>query len=229
MRRFSGSQLPPSAVSASSPAFSAIVPHVRLRDVSRPPAADRDTVFRSASTLVDEQTFRLAQAGDPTAIQTLLIRLQPDVRRYARKQCRSIGDRRGGAGGIACCLSPDWTGARSRFAERLDRQSRPASMHAPGFDAHARHRGPDRNRKYGAICPRIPTDELRIDLVHALESLSPHLREVILMRDLQEMTIGEIAHALKATRAAVKARLHRARYLIREYLQGEGEHDAVRT
>jgi len=39
--------------------------------------------------LVDEQTFRLAQAGDPTAIQTLLIRLQPDVRRYARKQCRS--------------------------------------------------------------------------------------------------------------------------------------------
>src|SRR5215472_318173 len=89
MRRFSGSQLPPSAVSASSPAFSAIVPHVRLRDVSRPPGADRDTVFRSASTLVDEQTFRLAQAGDPTAIQTLLIQLQPDIRRYARKQCRS--------------------------------------------------------------------------------------------------------------------------------------------
>ena len=76
---------------------------------------------------------------------------------------------------------------------------------------------------------RVSTDELRIDLVRALESLSPHLREVILMRDLQEMTIGEIAHALKTTRAAVKARLHRARNLIREYLQGEGEHDAVRT
>jgi RNA polymerase sigma factor (sigma-70 family) len=76
---------------------------------------------------------------------------------------------------------------------------------------------------------RVSTDELRIDLVRALESLSPHLREVILLRDLQEMTIGEIAHALKTTRAAVKARLHRARNLIREYLQGEGEHDAVRT
>ena len=74
---------------------------------------------------------------------------------------------------------------------------------------------------------RVSTDELRIDLVGALESLSPHLREVILMRDLQEMTIGEIAHALKTTRAAVKARIHRARNLIREYLQGEGEHDAV--
>ena len=63
---------------------------------------------------------------------------------------------------------------------------------------------------------RVSTDELRIDLVRALESLSPNLREVILMRDLQEMTIGEIAHALKTTRAADKARLHRARYLNRE-------------
>ena len=63
--------------------------------------------------------------------------------------------------------------------------------------------------------------------MHALESLSPHLREVILMRDLQEMTIGEIAHALKATRAAVKARLHRARNLIREYLQSGDEHDVA--
>jgi RNA polymerase sigma factor (sigma-70 family) len=71
----------------------------------------------------------------------------------------------------------------------------------------------------------VSTDELRIDLVHALESLPPHLREVILMRDLQEMTIGEIAHALKTTRAAVKARLHRARNLIREYLQSGDEHD----
>ena len=74
---------------------------------------------------------------------------------------------------------------------------------------------------------RVSTDELRIDLVRALEALSPHLREVVLMRDLQEMTIGEIAAALKTTRAAVKATLHRARNLIREYLQGEGEHDAV--
>ncbi|MBV8800161.1 MAG: RNA polymerase subunit sigma-24, partial [Alphaproteobacteria bacterium] len=46
-------------------------------------------MFRPANTLVDAQTFRLAQAGDPGAIRMLLIRLQPDVRRYAGKQCRS--------------------------------------------------------------------------------------------------------------------------------------------
>ena len=227
MRRFSGSQLPPSAVSASSQAFSAIAPHVRLRDVSRPPEADRDTVFRSASTLVDEQTFRLAQAGDPTAIQK--IRLQPDVRRYARKQCRSssaieevvqeallVVYRRIGQVRDLASLS----GWIAKIVLRLCML--PALMLMRGIEDLT-------EIENAARFARVSTDELRIDLVHALESLSPHLREVILMRDLQEMTIGEIAHALKATRAAVKARLHRARYLIREYLQGEGEHDAVRT
>jgi DNA-directed RNA polymerase specialized sigma24 family protein len=38
------------------------------------------------------------------------------------------------------------------------------------------------------------------------------------MRDVKEMTIDEIAVALGATRQTVKARLHRARALMREYL-----------
>ena len=186
-------------------------------------------MYRSASTLVDEQTFRSAQAGDPTAIQNLLIRLQPDVRRYARKQCRSssaieevvqeallVVYRRIGQVRDLASLS----GWIAKIVLRLCML--PALMFMRGVEALT-------EIENTARFARVSTDELRIDLVRALESLSPHLREVILMRDLQEMTIGEIAHALKTTRAAVKARLHRARNLIREYLQGEGEHDAVRT
>jgi RNA polymerase sigma factor (sigma-70 family) len=181
-------------------------------------------MYRSANALVDEQTFRLAQAGDPTAIQNLLIRLQPDVRRYARKQCRSssaIEDvvqeallvvyRRIGQVRDLASLS----GWIAKIVLRLCML--PALMFMRGIEDLT-------EIENTARFARISTDELRIDLVRALESLSPHLREVILMRDLQEMTIGEIAHALKTTRAAVKARLHRARHLIREYLQGEGEH-----
>ena len=41
---------------------------------------------------------------------------------------------------------------------------------------------------------------------------------MILLRDVEEQTIGEIASALGLTREAVKARLHRARGLVREYL-----------
>jgi len=183
-------------------------------------------VYRSASALVDEQTFRLAQVGDPTAIESLLIRLQPDVRRYARKQCRSssaieevvqeallVVYRRIGQVRDLASLS-GW------IAKIVLRLCMPALMFMRGVEALT-------EIENTARFARVSTDELRIDLVRALEALSPHLREVILMRDLQEMTIGEIAHALKTTRAAVKARLHRARYLIREYLQGEDEHDAA--
>jgi len=179
---------------------------------------------RSASALVDEQAFRLAQAGDPIAMENLLIRLQPDVRRYARKQCRSssaIEDvaqeallvvyRRIGQVRDLASLS----GWIAKIVLRLCML--PALMFMRGVEDLT-------EVENTAQFARVSTDDLRIDLVRALESLSPNLREVILMRDLQEMTIGEIAQAQKATRAAVKARLHRARNLIREYLQGEGEH-----
>jgi len=48
--------------------------------------------------------------------------------------------------------------------------------------------------------------------------LPPHYREVVLLRDVEEMTVDEIGAALALTREAVKARLHRARALLREYL-----------
>src|SRR3954463_3397809 len=63
-----------------------------------------------------------------------------------------------------------------------------------------------------------PEADLRLDVAAAFEALPPHYRDVALMRDVKEMTRAEIADALGATRQAVKARLHRARALLREYL-----------
>ena len=45
-------------------------------------------------------------------------------------------------------------------------------------------------------------------------------REVLLLRDLEDLTIGEIAQRLGVTREAAKSRLRRARTLVREYLLG---------
>src|SRR5215469_2052833 len=67
---------------------------------------------------------------------------------------------------------------------------------------------------------KVPPDELRIDLVNAIESLSPSHREVLLLRDLEDLTIWEIAGRLGVTREAAKSRLRRARALVREYLLG---------
>lgn len=61
-----------------------------------------------------------------------------------------------------------------------------------------------------------PTEELRCDIVAALQSLPLHYRDVLLPRDAEELSIGKIAAHLGQTCLAVKARLHRARVLVRE-------------
>ena len=68
---------------------------------------------------------------------------------------------------------------------------------------------------------RVPNIDLRIDLVRALESLPDIYREVILLRDMEQLTIGEVADHLRITREACKSRIHRGRALLREYLQGD--------
>jgi len=60
--------------------------------------------------------------------------------------------------------------------------------------------------------------EWRHDVAAALESLPAHYREVVLLRDLEGLTIAEMADQLGLGREAVKSRLHRARVLAREYL-----------
>ena len=69
---------------------------------------------------------------------------------------------------------------------------------------------------------QVPKPELRIDIARAIQSLPEHYREIVVMRDLEELTIDEIAGRLGSTRETVKARLHRARALLREYLIDEG-------
>lgn len=63
-----------------------------------------------------------------------------------------------------------------------------------------------------------PDHDLRLDLVKALESLPAHYRTVVVMRDMQELTVREIAAELGLTVDAARSRLHRSRALIREYL-----------
>ena len=63
-----------------------------------------------------------------------------------------------------------------------------------------------------------PSIELRLDVARAIRSLPEHYRQVVLLRDIEEMSIDEISGTLGLTRESTKARLHRARNLIREYL-----------
>ncbi len=60
--------------------------------------------------------------------------------------------------------------------------------------------------------------ELRGVLETALAALSPSLRSVFVLRDIEGLSTAETAEALELTETNVKVRLHRARLALREKL-----------
>jgi RNA polymerase sigma-70 factor (ECF subfamily) len=60
--------------------------------------------------------------------------------------------------------------------------------------------------------------EVREMLREAIVSLSPIYREVVLLRDVEELNVEETAAALAISVASVKTRLHRARIMLQKAL-----------
>lgn len=58
---------------------------------------------------------------------------------------------------------------------------------------------------------------------HAVARLPAHYREILLLRDLEGLTLAEIASRLGMHVEAAKARLHRARLLARAYLSADAD------
>jgi RNA polymerase sigma-70 factor (ECF subfamily) len=158
-----------------------------------------------------------ARNGDAAAITSLLAAAQPDIRRYARATCQTadVDD----AVQDALCL-----------LHRRIGSLRVISAFSGWLFAVVRHECARLARRgFGRAAPLElvenhvdfavrPDHELRLDLATAIQSLPAHYREVLILRDLEELTIDEIAARLETTRETVKARLRRARMLAREYL-----------
>ena len=79
--------------------------------------------------------------------------------------------------------------------------------------------------------------ELREALKRALDSLSPKYREVLILRDIQHLSIQETAQVLNISEGNVKTRLLRARFQMRDALapgidgswtSGKTEYEKVR-
>lgn len=170
-----------------------------------------------SAAVISPNLFEAARLGDPQAIARLLETAQPDIRRYARATCRSSADAEDAAQETLWILFRHVGTIRSLLAFsawlfsvvrreclRLARKAGLASSI-------------DESQAEAALLLR-PEADLRLDVAAAFEALPLHYRDVALMRDVKEMTIDEIADALGATRQTVKARLHRARAMMREYL-----------
>lgn len=165
---------------------------------------------------VDLSLVEAARAGEPTALEALLVRARPELRRYAYRSCM-VSDVDDAVQESLLVLSRYVTTLRhgralSRWLFRVVRRE----CHRLARAALRQDLWDD-DRTEAALAGRSD-DGLRRDVAAAIESLPAQYREVIVLRDLEELSIGEIAARLDTTAAAVKGRLHRGRELVREYL-----------
>ena len=164
--------------------------------------------------MADQELIEAARRGDEQALVRLLVVCQPDLRRYARRTCanedieESIQDallilykRLGSLRTIAKFSGWLYQIVKRACLKRM--QGRAISSH----DDEAMNNLKD------------PTDiELQMDLSRSIASLPLIYREVVILRDVNGCSAEEVAHELGVSIEALKSRLHRGRYLIRQML-----------
>ena len=168
------------------------------------------------NALVSTYDLEAARGGDRRALERVLTHSRQNLRRYAEHHC-AINDVEDAVQESLFTASRRLTDLRQlesftswlfrivkRECNRLKRVMRGMLLEPVSEDI--------------AESCRIGSRDLARDLAAAMESLPAHYREIILLRDLEGLSIQELADRLQLTREATKARLHRARALAREYL-----------
>lgn len=179
----------------------------------------------------EETLLAAAREGDPAALEELLVRYQGLVLRYGLDICRDEQDAQdvaqdtlfAAARGIrgfrqdAALSSWLYTIARSFCIKKRRRgKHEPARVLSLGED--------EAEAAWKAADPSPAPDDVLKDrqtltaLRDAIAALSPTLREVFVLRDLEGLPAREVASTLGLTVEAVKSRLHRARETVREGL-----------
>lgn len=159
-----------------------------------------------------------AQAGDTAALADLLARSQPDIRRYARRYCARSGDIDDAVQDTLIALTRHLGQLRraAAFGGWVMQIVRRACLRtlSPlfGFEII--------EEKEARFLQEHPPEGLRYDLARSLAALSPLDRHILLLRDLEQHRLTEIAATVGLSLPAVKSRLHRARAKIRADLLG---------
>jgi RNA polymerase sigma factor (sigma-70 family) len=170
----------------------------------------------------EAQLIEAAARGDSGALANLLKVCQPDLKRFARRTCSTTEDAEDAVQVALWQLYRKIGGLRTvaTFATWLFR--------IVERECYRLYRGRSKTEDLDELAPQdvpaapaLPTD-LRLDLVRAMERLTPPYREVLLLRDVHELTAPEVAAQLGLSLEAVKSRLHRARASVREHLLSSG-------
>jgi RNA polymerase sigma factor (sigma-70 family) len=165
---------------------------------------------------LDLELIDAARAGEPFALERLLVGARSDLRRYAQRSCL-VSDIDDAVQESLLVLSryvsslrhpQAWAHWMFQIVRRQCHRLARMALRQDLWDDDATD----------ALLATRTDEELRLDIASALESLPAGYREVILLRDFEGLTIGEMAKELHLSTGAVKGRLHRARELTREYL-----------
>jgi RNA polymerase sigma factor (sigma-70 family) len=174
---------------------------------------------------------RTAAAGDPGALHALLVAVGPDVLRLCARFLPHREDAEEACQDTLLALARGITRfeGRSSFHTWLHRlaANRARSTYQRlrrRFDAEAS----------GTPLPDTPDPRrtsvvagTRLDLLDALECLSPGLAESVTLRDVLGLSYREIAELQGVPEGTVKSRIHEARRQLRRELTGAGSRAAV--
>jgi len=176
-----------------------------------------------SASVRDRALIDAARDGNREAIIELLERHRDSVFRFGMRMCQSEADaedvvqetllaaaeKLGTFRGEASFSSWLYAIARSGCSRRRRTTRREAEIDADALvDSSVQPEDAVGQRHLGVILER------------ALASLDSGYREVLLLRDVQGLTTPETAAAMRLSEAAVKSRLHRARDMLRQRVEG---------
>lgn len=167
------------------------------------------------------------RAGDRSALETLLSRYQGQIYRFSAKMCRDPEDAKDVLQDTMLAMArglQDFRGASSlstwlyRVAQSYCIKKRRQSKFAPHVQTLS---SLSPNDAESIVSDQKRPDEffesleLEEQLRRAIDGLEPEQRDVLLLRDSEGLTAGEVAEVLGISEQAVKSRLHRARVVVR--------------
>ena len=173
----------------------------------------------------DHDLAERAAQGDRAAFHAIVDRHAQDLFRLARSLSRSADD--------ADDIVQETFVAAFRGIGRFDRKSTlktwlsriATKLAAKAWNKGRRSREAVSLNAEATVCdPRLATHsatdrvDRRLDLLEILPTITREYREVLVLRELQQMSYAEIAQALGLPQGTVESRLHRGRSELREKL-----------
>ena len=184
----------------------------------------------------DEALAARAAAGDDSAFETIVGRYQARVYRLAcrltsdtdapdvlqetflqvyRHLSSFRGDSRFGTWLYRIATN---AGLMHRRA-RARRPAEPLDAYLPRFDAHGKHAATPAELQVASRADEVLDRQVLAEKARDVIARLPDLyRDPFVLRDLEEMSTADVAHALGLEPATVRQRVHRARLMLRGYL-----------